>query len=116
MSIATEHTEQTEHAGHTDAHEAEHHGLSDKHYIYVALILAALTAIEVSTYYVDFGPFFMPTLLILMVVKFVTVVSYFMHLKFDNKLFTYLFYSGLLLAVAVYCGFLATFKFFLQKG
>jgi cytochrome c oxidase subunit 4 len=52
----------------------------------------------------------------LMVVKFVTVVSYFMHLKFDNKLFTYLFYSGLLLAISVYCGFLATFKFFLQKG
>jgi hypothetical protein len=49
-------------------------------------------------------------------VKFVTVVSYFMHLKFDNKLFTYLFYSGLILAICVYCGFLATFKFFLQKG
>ncbi|CAB4720859.1 unannotated protein [freshwater metagenome] len=110
MSTATEHIE------HTEGHEAEHHGLSDKQYIYVALILAALTAIEVSTYYVDFGPFFMPTLFILMTVKFVTVVSYFMHLKFDNKLFTYLFYSGLLLAIAVYCGFLATFKFFLQKG
>jgi len=52
----------------------------------------------------------------LMTVKFVTVVSYFMHLKFDNKLFTYLFYSGLILAICVYCGFLATFKFFLQKG
>jgi cytochrome c oxidase subunit 4 len=44
------------------------------------------------------------------------VASYFMHLKFDNKIFTYLFYSGLLLAIAVYVGALATFKFFLQKG
>jgi hypothetical protein len=43
MSTATEHVE------HTDGHEAEHHGMSDKQYIYIALILAALTAIEVST-------------------------------------------------------------------
>ena len=86
-----------------------------KQYIVIALILAALTAIEVSTYYVDFGPLFMPTLFILMTVKFV-VVSYFMHLKFDNKLFSYLFYTGLILALAVYVGALSTFKFFLQKG
>ena len=32
MSTATEHVE------HTDGHEAEHHGLSDKQYIYIALI------------------------------------------------------------------------------
>lgn len=110
MSTATEQVVQAE------GQEAEHHGLSDKQYIYVALILAALTAIEVSTYYVDFGPFFMPTLFILMIIKFVIVASYFMHLKFDNKIFTYLFYSGLILAVSVYVGFLATFKFFIQKG
>ena len=80
------------------------------------MILAALTAIEVSTYYVDFGPLFMPTLFVLMTVKFIVVVSYFMHLKFDNKLFSYLFYTGLILALAVYIGALSTFKFFLQKG
>jgi cytochrome c oxidase subunit 4 len=98
----------------TAAHDAEHHGASDKQYIVIALILAALTAIEVSTYYIDFGPLFMPTLFVLMIVKFVIVASFFMHLKFDNKIFTYLFYAGLLLAVAVYAGALATFKFFLQ--
>ena len=99
----------------TDSHATEH-GLSTAGYVRIALILAAITALEVSTYYVDFGWLFMPALMIMMVIKFVMVVSYFMHLKFDNKLFTYLFYSGLLLAIAVYCGFLATFKFFLQKG
>jgi cytochrome c oxidase subunit 4 len=40
------------------------------------------------------------------------VVSYFMHLKFDNKLFSFCFYAGLFLAVMVYCIALATFKFF----
>ena len=34
-----------------------------------------------------------------MVVKFLTVVSYFMHLKFDNKIFSFMFYLGLVLAV-----------------
>ena len=113
MSTATEHNTSTEHA---DEHADEHHGASDKQYIVIALILAALTAIEVSTYYVDFGPLFMPTLFVLMTVKFIVVASYFMHLKFDNKLFSYLFYTGLILAVTVYAGALSTFKFFLQKG
>jgi cytochrome c oxidase subunit 4 len=111
MSIATEHSSHTDHAS---GEHAESHGASDKQYIVIALILAALTAIEVSTYYVDFGPLFMPTLFVLMIVKFVIVVSYFMHLKFDNKLFSYLFYSGLILAIAVYVGALATFKFFMS--
>ncbi|MBU3688875.1 MAG: cytochrome C oxidase subunit IV [Acidimicrobiales bacterium mtb01] len=111
MSTATEQP-----TGHDDHAHEESHGASDKQYVIIALILAALTAIEVSTYYIDFGPLFMPTLFVLMIVKFVIVVSYFMHLKFDNKLFSYLFYTGLILAVAVYSGALATFKFFLQKG
>ena len=61
--------------------------------------------------YLDVGPFFLPALLIMMAVKFVIVVSYFMHLKFDNKIFR-MFYLGLILAVGVYCAALATFQFF----
>jgi cytochrome c oxidase subunit 4 len=89
------------------------HGVSDAGYIKIALILAAITALEVSTYYVDFGPLFMPSLMIMMVVKFVMVVSYFMHLKFDSKIFSFLFYTGLGLALFVYIVALATFKFFI---
>lgn len=95
----------------TEQHETEH-GLSTFGYVRIALILAAITGLEVSTYYVDFGRLFLPALLIMMVIKFVMVVSYFMHLKFDNKMFSWLFYSGLVLAVGVYCAALATFKFF----
>ena len=97
----------------TETHEdAQEHGMSDAGYIKIAIILALITALEVSTYYVDFGPLFMPSLLIMMVVKFVMVVSYFMHLKFDNKLFSFCFYAGLFLAVMVYVIALATLKFF----
>ena len=95
---------------HTDAHE---HGLTDAGYVKIALILAAITALEVSTYYIDFGALFLPLLLGMMVVKFVMVVSYFMHLKFDNKIFSFLFYVGLGLALFSYIAALATFKFFI---
>ncbi|MFT3851722.1 MAG: cytochrome C oxidase subunit IV family protein [Ilumatobacteraceae bacterium] len=84
-------------------------------YIRIALILAVLTALETSTYWIDFGSFAMPLLLILMGIKFVMVVSYFMHLKFDNPLFSFVFYSGLILAIGVYVGVLATFEFFIPS-
>lgn len=100
-----------EHAEHGHDEHAEH-GMSIAGYIRIAAILAALTALEVSTYFVDFGPAFLPVLLTLMCVKFFIVVSYFMHLKFDSKLFSFLFYTGLFLAVAVYIVALSTFKFF----
>jgi cytochrome c oxidase subunit 4 len=102
MSAATE-----------EKHDSHEHGMSDAGYIKIALILAAITALEVSTYYVDFGPLFMPSLMIMMVIKFVMVVSYFMHLKFDNRLFSFLFYTGLGLALFCYIVALATFKFFI---
>ena len=35
-----------------------------------------------------------------------------MHLKFDNKIFSFMFYLGLVLAVLVYCAALSTFHFF----
>jgi cytochrome c oxidase subunit 4 len=98
----------------TETQSQDHeHGMSDAGYIKIALILAAITALEVSTYYVDFGPLFMPSLMIMMLVKFVMVVSYFMHLKFDSKIFSFLFYTGLGLALFVYIVALATFKFFI---
>ncbi len=106
-------------ASHEDAGAHEHedagahgHGLTDMGYVKVALILALLTGLEVSLTYVHIGSFFLPILLLLMVIKFVTVVSFFMHLRFDNKIFTWLFYSGLFLAIGVYLVMLATFQFF----
>ncbi len=95
-----------------DTYGEGHHGATDRQYILIAAILAAITAAEVTLTYIDVGPLFLPALLIMMVAKFVTVVSYFMHLKFDNRIFSVLFYMGLLLAVFVYCVALATFHFF----
>ncbi len=104
----------TAHAEHSDHSAAgdHQHGLSDKGYVGIALILAVMTGIEVALSYIDVGALFMPALLILMALKFFIVVSFFMHLKFDNRIFTWMFYSGLILAVVIYCMALMTFEFF----
>ncbi|WP_419837379.1 cytochrome C oxidase subunit IV family protein [Candidatus Poriferisodalis sp.] len=109
MSTATETTPEEVHDAHDD--HGHGHGLSDFGYIKVALLLAVLTAAEVMTYFVDVGPVEVPGLLILMVVKFWIVVAYFMHLRFDNKLFTWLFVGGLVLAIAVYAAFATSMVF-----
>lgn len=107
---ATEHTEHldTDHSAHDGAHDHK----PDSFYIKVAVALAIVTGVEVGLYYLDLGKLYLPILLILMVIKFVTVVSLFMHLKFDHKIFSWLFYTGLFLAVFVYVVALLTFRFF----
>lgn len=99
-----------------DDHAHEDHGLSDWGYVKVALLLAVLTGLEVATYFVDTGALEVPALLVLMVVKFAIVVAYFMHLKFDNSLFTKLFVTGLILALLVYGVTLTTFVFWADPG
>jgi len=110
-------TEHTEHIEHPDTHEHAEHADTHGHkpnsfYIKVALALAFVTGVEVALYYLDLGKLYLPILLILMVIKFLTVVSLFMHLKYDNKMFSMLFYSGLILALLVYLAALTTFRFF----
>lgn len=98
--------------GHAAAHEGDHGGAhGDLVYVKVAIILGLFTAVEVLTYFVDFGPAAVGVLLGLMVVKFALVGLYFMHLKFDNKIFMQMFIAGLAFAVVVYCIMLTAFHF-----
>jgi len=83
-------------AAHAHAHP------TPRDYVQIALILAVLTALEVSTYFLDFGRLAIPLLVILMVIKFVMVAGWFMHLKFDTRLYTYLMYTGLAFALVLY--------------
>jgi cytochrome c oxidase subunit 4 len=98
------------HGHHADG--GVHQGFTDVQYIIVAAVLAAITAVEVAISYADIGPLFLPTLLILMAIKFIVVVRLFMHLKFDSKLFSWMFFTGVLLALTVYIVMLAAFHFF----
>ena len=105
-----DHSDQTDHADHA-VHE-DHGHKPNSFYIQVAMVLAVVTGLEVALYYMNIGKLFLPVLLVLMAIKFLTVVSMFMHLKFDNKIFSYLFYAGLILAIVVYVVALTTFRFF----
>lgn len=86
---------------------------SDMTFVKVALVLGMLTAIEVFTYFesVHHMPdwLIIVSLLVLMVVKFYLVVAYFMHLKYDNPIFTKMFSFGLFLAMPVYLMMLFAF-------
>ena len=85
-------------SSHADAHGEGGHA-SVGFYWMIGIILAVLTGLEVGAYYMELGAIEVPLLLGLSIVKFVLVVMFFMHLKFDAKLFTGLFVAGLFLAV-----------------
>ncbi len=71
-------------------------------YLRVAAILVMITLIEVGVFYVPaFQSVVVPVLLVLSAVKFALVVMFYMHLKFDNRFFTFLFGGPLILALAV---------------
>ena len=106
----------------TVAHDVEqdvvHDQPTDRKFIHVAIILAVVTAIEVAWSYLPWGDGVAMTLLevggllIMMAYKFFVVASIFMHLKFDNKVLTRLFYFGLILAVVVFVAVLTMFELF----
>lgn len=90
---------------HPQAEEAGAHGAhpTDAQYIKIALILAVITAGEVTISYIKgLGDAAAPMLLILAAIKFVMVVGFFMHLRFDNKVLRRLFSTGAVLAITVY--------------
>jgi cytochrome c oxidase subunit 4 len=86
---------------HAAAHDAHAHP-TWKQYKWVALILTLITAVEVWVYYIPSfvaSKLFVPALLIMSAVKFAIVVLFYMHLKYDARLFRALFTGPLIIAV-----------------
>jgi cytochrome c oxidase subunit 4 len=92
------------------AHEAGGHAHpSAMEYIKIGSVLAFITAVEVALYYIDMSHTLLVVLLIILsALKFSLVVLWFMHLRFDNKLFTQLFVGGMVLTFAIFMVALAT--------
>jgi cytochrome c oxidase subunit 4 len=106
---------------HTDhestAVEAVHEGPTERQYWKIFFLLFAVTAIEVCLYYFELpGPVHVNNAALgaLAILKFVVVVGYFMHLKFDNPIVRRLFVMGIVLAVAVYVIYLLTMGVFIE--
>jgi cytochrome c oxidase subunit 4 len=90
-----QHGEHATHAGHPTV----------KTYVVIGVILTVITAIEVAIFYIPaLAAVLIPTLLMLSLVKFMTVVMFYMHLKFDSRVFWRVFFGPLLLAVLLVIG------------
>ena len=96
---------------HSPAHGAHAHP-TWKQYKWVALILTLITVVEVWIYYIPSfvaSKLFVPSLLIMSAVKFVIVVMFYMHLKYDARLFRALFTGPLIIAVVTIISLLFLF-------
>jgi cytochrome c oxidase subunit 4 len=94
------------------------HGSEGKHeghgsvalYIWIGVILAILTFVEVAVFFIEaFEPVEVPLLIILSTAKLILVVMYFMHLKMDHRALTWIFISGAVLAVFMVCALLVLY-------
>jgi cytochrome c oxidase subunit 4 len=90
---------------HTIDHDHEEHGHPTiRQYVYIAIFLTIVTIVEVAIYYVDWmheTGALVPSLFVLSLAKFVTVIAYYMHLKTDDLRFRYMFVAGLVVSIAV---------------
>lgn len=78
-------------------------------YIQIGAVLAVITMGEVAIYYAGIAHNLLVTVIIVLgVLKFSLVVLWFMHLKFDNRLFSTLLLMGLIAAMAVFAVVVAT--------
>jgi cytochrome c oxidase subunit 4 len=102
--------------------EARAHDQNDPHahgdhptagtYVKVGVILTIITIIEVWAYYIPSlvaSPIFVPALLIMSALKFVIVVMFYMHLKYDHRLFRALFTGPFIVAALTLIGLMFLF-------
>ncbi len=82
-------------------------------YIKIAVVLATLTAVEVALYYINdslsLGWINTALLLILAALKFLIVVGWYMHLRFEKSTLSRFFTGGFTLALALYAIVLVSF-------
>jgi len=74
----------------------EHHILPLKIYLAVGFGLLVLTVITVAVSFADFGGFNLVVAMLIATIKATLVALYFMHLKYDNKLYLSIFVISLL--------------------
>ena len=102
-----DHLDQVDHAA--MGIEKEHPTWST--YWKVAVLLTVITVVEVWIYYTPLKETraFVPMLLTMSLVKFVTVIAFYMHLRYDHKLFRALFIGPLLIAATSMIGLMFLF-------
>jgi cytochrome c oxidase subunit IV len=92
---------------------------TDRTYLRVGTMLFILTAIEVALYFVEdmlaseWSLYLLiAALIILSSFKFILVVMYYMHLKWDDRLFTWFFLAGMFVAAAIVLAMMALYRYY----
>ena len=84
------------------AHELEHAHPGPKTYVLIGVVLAIITLTEVWAYtHEALRPILVPVLMVLSAAKFILVVGFYMHLRFDHPLFTGVFGFGLVVGASI---------------
>jgi cytochrome c oxidase subunit 4 len=84
-------------------------------YVLIAVVLVVVTAVEVALSYMegDVANWLIVSLLMIMaIVKFVLVVSWYMHLRTDRPIFRRFFVMGLVAAIVLYAIVLSSLHVF----
>lgn len=88
--------------GAVEAH-VEHGHPEPRQYVMIAVVLVVITALEVAASYLDVNSTLLIAMLFVMaIVKFVLVVSWYMHLKTDKPILRRFFLVGLIGAPILY--------------
>lgn len=94
---------------HIEAHEESHPG--PRQYVIIGIILVVITGIEVGLFYIEANSAIIVWLLIVSsLAKFLIVVAFFMHLKFDDRRFALLFFFPLVIMVGLAVVLMAMFS------
>jgi cytochrome c oxidase subunit 4 len=87
------------HAAHAPAGSHELEESKFQIYVQIAMLLAVITGIEIITVYLPFAvPILFTVLVVFSIVKFMFVIFFFMHLRWERPFCTILFFIGLVLA------------------
>ena len=79
-------------------------------YVSIAMLLAVITGVEIAVIGLPFAKWLIvTTLVVLSTVKFMFVIFYFMHLRWDKPFCTILFFIGLVLTAGTMWALLSLF-------
>lgn len=95
-------TDNVSHTAHAEAAVHEEHHPTWQTYVKIGVILFVITAIEVSAFFIpawESSRIYVPSMLFLSSLKFIAVVMFYMHLKYDHRIFRALFTGPLIVAM-----------------
>lgn len=99
---------------------AGHRFPTNVQYVKIAIFLAVVTALEVALFYLgqatDLRGMEAPILVVLSTLKFLIVIGWYMHLRFEKRLLSRFFTAGFMLAAGLYAIVLTALGFATLRG